>query len=165
MDKKNNITEITNNYALLLLTSRLLSYELQLKEANLLMNSTPNEYTYNQIQDLKSIISDLKHAITVLEKEYNKKTKTNLPEGWNSVDITPPNKLIQLIDTIGNIVRAYPYYITFKLNIVGKTNNPKDEWDGIVPCEPYWDGTWMVNMSDLMPEFTNPIGWKEIDDK
>ena len=65
-----NIAAVSSRFSLLMLTSRLLSMELQLKEANLTMGQNPNQYTNNEITILKPMIEDLRKAVAVLQNGY-----------------------------------------------------------------------------------------------
>ena len=65
-----NIADVSSRFSLLTLTSRLLSMELQLKEANLTMGQNPNQYTDNEIEMLKPMIEDLRRAVAVLQNGY-----------------------------------------------------------------------------------------------
>jgi len=65
-----NIAAVNSRFSLLMLTSRLLTLELQLKEANLTMGQNPNQYTDNEIEMLKPMIEDLRKAVAVLQNGY-----------------------------------------------------------------------------------------------
>ena len=65
-----NIAAVSSCFSLLMLTSRLLALELQLKEANLTMVQNPNQYTDNEIEMLKPMIEDLRKAVAVLQNGY-----------------------------------------------------------------------------------------------
>jgi hypothetical protein len=65
-----NIAAVSSRFSLLMLTSRLLALELQLKEANLTMVQNPNQYTDNEIEMLKPMIEDLRKAVAVLQNGY-----------------------------------------------------------------------------------------------
>jgi hypothetical protein len=65
-----NIADVSSRFSLLMLTSRLLSMELQLKEANLTMGQNPNQYTDNEIEMLKPMIEDLRKAVAILQNGY-----------------------------------------------------------------------------------------------
>ena len=64
-----NIAAVSSRFSLLMLTSRLLALELQLKEANLTMVQNPNQYTDNEIEMLKPMIEDLRKAVAVLQAD------------------------------------------------------------------------------------------------
>lgn len=64
------IADVRNRFSFLMLTSRLLTLELQLKEANLIMAQNPNQYTDNEIEMLKSMIEDLHKAVAILQNGY-----------------------------------------------------------------------------------------------
>ena len=65
-----NIGAVSSRFSLLMLTSRLLTLELQLKEANLNMAHNPNQYTDNEIENIKPAIEDLRNAVAVLQNGY-----------------------------------------------------------------------------------------------
>lgn len=58
-----------------------------------------------------------------------------LPEGYNSIDITPTNEFLDVIDENGVIGRAYPTFYHEKL-IEGK----------VFHCPKYWDRGWIVEL-------------------
>lgn len=64
------LPDIGGRFSFLMLTSRLLTLELQLKEANLMMAQNPNQYTDNEIEILKPMIEDLRKAVAVLQNGY-----------------------------------------------------------------------------------------------
>ena len=64
------IGDVSSRFSLLMLSSRLLTLELQLKEANLTMHQNPNQYTDNEIETIKPMIEDLRKAVAVLENGY-----------------------------------------------------------------------------------------------
>lgn len=61
---------ISNRFSLLILTSRLLTLELELKEANLQMLTYPNEFTDKQIATITPMIEDLRKAVSILSNGY-----------------------------------------------------------------------------------------------
>jgi hypothetical protein len=65
-----NIAAVSSRFSLLMLTSRLLALELQLKEAILTMGQNPNQYTDKEIEMLKPMIEDLRKAVAVLQNGY-----------------------------------------------------------------------------------------------
>jgi len=70
--------------------------------------------------------------------------------GWRTS--TPPDRLLEVKDKLGNIGRAQPIFNTF--NIVN---------DKVVPCEPEWSGGWMIKMEGMELNIHAPIvGWREI---
>lgn len=81
------------------------------------------------------------------------KTKT-----WNELTVTPPDGLVQVIDDKGKKAYAYPTIYPFD---VGKQINGK--WTSpITPCEPYWDGGWMVACEGINTGIGKIVGWKTI---
>ena len=67
---QSNIGAVSSRFSLLMLTSRLLTLELELKEANLQMLTYPNEFTDQQIAVITPMIEDLRKAVAVLENGY-----------------------------------------------------------------------------------------------
>jgi hypothetical protein len=83
-----------------------------------------------------------------------------LPEGWNSLEQTPPDQMVKVIDVNGNTSFAQPTWYPFKV-----VPNPKrsGKWSSdVVSCEPYWDGGWMIQCVGLTSEIEEVIGWKLI---
>lgn len=64
------LSDVSSRFSFLMLTSRLLTLELQLEEANLMMAYNPNQYTYNEVEILKPMIEDLRKAVAVLQNGY-----------------------------------------------------------------------------------------------
>lgn len=88
-----------------------------------------------------------------------------LPEGYNSIDITPPDELVRVIDENGKIANAYPTWYPFKV-VASKTKSGKFTSD-IVSCDPYWDGGWMIEygFSEKMTDkIGRIIGWRKLDE-
>mgnify|MGYP003603978813 CR=1 FL=1 len=65
-----DIADVSSRFSLLMLTSRLLTLELELKEANLGMLTYPNEFTDQQISVITPMIEDLRKAVAVLQNGY-----------------------------------------------------------------------------------------------
>jgi len=64
------IHDVSCRFSLLMLTARLLTLELELKEANLQMIAYPNEYTDKQIETITPMIYDLRRAVALLQNDY-----------------------------------------------------------------------------------------------
>jgi len=64
------IHDVSNHFSLLMLTARLLTLELELKEANLRMITYPNDYTDKQIEVITPMIYDLRRAVALLQNGY-----------------------------------------------------------------------------------------------
>lgn len=80
-----------------------------------------------------------------------------LSDGWLSLDIIPPDELVTVIDSKGNIEEAYPTWYSFKVS----NQNINGKWTSdIVPCEPYWDGGWLINCEGISTKLENIIAWK-----
>lgn len=81
-----------------------------------------------------------------------------LAAGWYAVTETPPDELVKVIDKNGRKGFAYPTYYPFK---VSKSNGGK--WtSSVIPCEPYWDGGWMIAVSigNLTSNLEEIVGWR-----
>lgn len=81
-----------------------------------------------------------------------------LPAGWSTVSETPPDELVKVIDKNGRKGFAYPTYYPFKTGqpTGGKWTSP------VIPCEPYWDGGWMVSVpkGKLISDLEEIVGWR-----
>ena len=84
---------------------------------------------------------------------------TKLPEGYNSIDITPPDELLRIIDENGKTANGIPTWYPFKV-VPSKTKSGKFTSD-IVPCEPYWDGGWMIECLMINVQIGRIIGWRK----
>ncbi len=65
---------------------------------------------------------------------------------WRSLDVTPPDKTkLELMDAIGKTAFGFATWYPFRSESMGGgIYNVK-----ITHCEPYWDGGFMVDVSDL----------------
>ena len=81
---------------------------------------------------------------------------------WNNLDIQPPNEFVEVMDEKGNTAFAEPTYYPFK---VGKSKGRK--WSSpVIPCEPYWDGGWLILAKGLENTLeSNIVKWKKINNK
>ena len=86
-------------------------------------------------------------------------SKPMLPAGWNGIDVAPPDTTVEVIDAEGRRALAEPTYYPFKV-----VRNPKKTGkrsSDVVPCEPYWDGGWMVLCGlDLLSPVGTIVGWR-----
>jgi len=82
------------------------------------------------------------------------------PEGWNGLDNTPPDKLLEVIDAEGNTGVAYPTWYPF--TVVPNPNKTGKWTSDVVPCDPYWDGCWLVKADGLECKVGDVIGWRHI---
>jgi hypothetical protein len=79
---------------------------------------------------------------------------------WHSINFTPPDKLVEVIDKNNNIGYAYPTYYPFK---VGENKTGRKWGNEITPCKPYWDGGWMIQNKRLEKVINSEIvGWRII---
>lgn len=86
------------------------------------------------------------------------KKEVILPKGWLPVTETPPDELVKVVDENGMVGFAYPCYRPFKTGepTGGKWTSPA------IPCEPYWDGGWMVSVppGSLSITLQKIVGWR-----
>lgn len=77
---------------------------------------------------------------------------------WHSLDVQPPDSLVEVQDENGNIAKAYPTYYPFK---VGKNKTGRRWGSEIIHCEPYWDGGWMIECEGLESNIdSNIVRWR-----
>jgi hypothetical protein len=86
-------------------------------------------------------------------------TEDNLKAEWNCLTDTPPDELVEVIDAEGNKALAYPTFYPFK--VVANPNKVGKWTTDVVPCEPYWDGGWIIECEGLTSNFKNVVGWKK----
>ena len=67
---QSNIGAVSSRFSLLMLSAKLLTLELQYKEANLQMLEYPNEYSDNVLREITPMLEDLRRAVSVLENGY-----------------------------------------------------------------------------------------------
>ena len=83
-------------------------------------------------------------------------SKPMLPAGWNGLDVVPEDTEVEVIDADGNTAFAQPTYYPF---IVGERTGGK--WTNkITPCEPYWDGGWLIGCVGLDCPVGDVVGWR-----
>lgn len=66
----------------------------------------------------------------------------NTNSKWFDLQITPPDKIVEVLTTNHDILLAQPTYYPFK--VVNNPNKPGKWGSNIEKCEPYWDGGWLV---------------------
>lgn len=86
---------------------------------------------------------------------------------WNSLDILPPDKMLEVKDKNGRIAFAQPTYYPFEV-----VKMPGDElkqwgWRGTPVFHedniPKWDGGWMIQPNDgLTLNFDTVLFWREV---
>ena len=88
-----------------------------------------------------------------------------IPEGWNPLSTTPPDKLVEVIDTDGNTAFAQPTYFPFE--VVKKPGDERKPWGWRGTPVFYedevsrWDGNWLVGMEGITcSNIGTIIGWK-----
>lgn len=79
-------------------------------------------------------------------------------DDWNNISIPPPDKIVRCRDEKGNIFIAKPIYYPFK---IGKSNAHFLHGE-IMYCEPYWDGSWQVQVTGGKLPIHKIIEWKLI---
>jgi hypothetical protein len=85
---------------------------------------------------------------------------TILPADWRGLSDTPPDELVEVIDSKGNKALAYPTWYPFK--VVSNSNKIGKWTSDIVPCKPYWDGGWLIECVGLSKSIETVVGWKPI---
>jgi hypothetical protein len=94
------------------------------------------------------------------EKQNGNISKPMLPTDWRGLSDTPPDELVEVIDSKGNKALAYPTWYPFK---VVPNSKKIGKWTShIVPCEPYWDGGWLIECAGLSNSIETVVGWKPI---
>lgn len=74
---------------------------------------------------------------------------------WNKPNVTPPDQLVEVRNEKGHLARAFPTYYPF---IFCKESGK------VEPCDPYWDGGWMIEC-DLSHIFEGKVSeWRLIDE-
>lgn len=72
---------------------------------------------------------------------------------WKSIKETPPEQMLEVRDEFGNEAYAEPCYYPFRVE--PDPENPQTWGSKVVPCEPEWDGSWMI----LAENLENPLKW------
>ena len=84
-------------------------------------------------------------------------SKPMLPAGWNGLDVVPEDTEVEVIDAEGNTAFAQPTYDPFKV----VPQAPFTKWSSkIEPCEPYWDGGWLIACVGLDCPVGDVVGWR-----
>lgn len=77
---------------------------------------------------------------------------------WHLLDVQPPDELVEVQDDNGNIAKAYPTYYPFMLD-ENKTGGKISS--NVIHCEPYWDGSWMIQCEGLESNIdSNIVRWR-----
>ena len=88
-----------------------------------------------------------------------------LISGWHTLELTPPNKRVQVKDVNGNIALAYPTYYPFEVKklegdeskLYGFRGTPIFYGNGIEK----WDGGWMILCEGLTSKIdSNIVRWR-----
>jgi hypothetical protein len=90
--------------------------------------------------------------------------------GWHTIELTPPNKRLQVKDKNGNIAFAEPTYYPFEIKHFPGDENKLYGWrgtpvffkDGVEK----WDGGWMILCNKhLTNDVDDIMQWREIPNK
>ena len=77
-----------------------------------------------------------------------KNNLNNIPEGWNSLDSTPPDTFVEVVDKDGITAFAQPTYYPFKVEKREGDEGKMYGWRGTVVHHEdgvaRWDGGWMI---------------------
>jgi len=100
-------------------------------------------------------------AFKNLVQDWKSWCNKKFPTDWHSITETPPDELVEVIDSEGRTAFAYPGWFPFRTIPNPNSNAP---WAStIVPCEPYWDGSWFIRCFGLEVHSIGAIvGWKPI---
>lgn len=77
---------------------------------------------------------------------------------WLTTKETPPDELVEVIDKDGNTGFAYPTWYPFK--VVPNPHKTGKWTSDVVPCEPYWDGGWLIKCEGLTSRVGDVVGWR-----
>lgn len=79
-------------------------------------------------------------------------------ERWNTIEVTPPNKMLTIKDEFGNTGFAQPSFYDFFL-----VPQPGPKYNcSVIKCDEYWDGGWLVLAVGLSSPIKGKIiSWKE----
>lgn len=82
-------------------------------------------------------------------------------EGWNNLDITPPDELLEVIDAKGNICKAHPSFYPYQKVPAMKYPEGSARIDAI---NPYWDGGWIIQSGVERDKlrFEQVVQWRKI---
>ncbi len=71
---------------------------------------------------------------------------------WNHISVTPPDRLLQVMDWNGNVAIAQPTYYPFIFS------NGE-----VIQCESHWDGGWMVQRKGMDEfELGKFLAWRDL---
>ena len=95
------------------------------------------------------------NAMTELE-ELLVKNNGVLPvvNGWHTLEIQPPDEMVEVEDKNGNRAWAIPTYYPFRL---GENKTGRKWGSEVTHCEPYWDGGWMIQCEGLTSNIDSDI--------
>ena len=74
--------------------------------------------------------------------------------GWHTLEIEPPDEMVEVEDKNGNRAIAIPTYYPFKF---GENKTGRKWGSEVIPCEPYWDGGWMIQCEGLISNIDSDI--------
>jgi hypothetical protein len=89
-----------------------------------------------------------------------------LPDGWNGLSQTPPEKFVEVIDADGKTAFAEPTYYPFDVVRMAGDERKQWGWRGTVVWhqdgQKRWDGGWMIAAVGMtLREIGTIIGWRE----
>ena len=84
-----------------------------------------------------------------------------LISGWHTLDLTPPNKRVQVKDINGNIALAEPTYYSFEVKKLEGDERKQWGWRGTPAFYgngiEKWDGGWMILCEGLSSKIDSDI--------
>jgi hypothetical protein len=101
----------------------------------------------------------MKHIIKLLR--LTKAYFILLVSGWHTLDLTPPNKRVQVKDINGNIAWADPTYYPFEVKKLEGDERKQWGWRGTPVFYgngiEKWDGGWMILCEGLSSKIDSDI--------
>lgn len=96
-------------------------------------------------------------------------SEVTFPEGWNNLDIIPPNTFVEVIDAEGRTAYARPGYYPFEVKKLPGDESKPWGWRGTPVPYPdgveRWDGSWFINVGMEIDKIGTVIGWRLIKQK
>ena len=85
---------------------------------------------------------------------------------WLSLEQTPPDEFVEVMDKDGNIAFAQPTYFPFVVEKREGDENKRWGWRGTPVFhedgKSHWDGGWMIKCIGLTNKVGNVISWRKI---
>jgi hypothetical protein len=87
--------------------------------------------------------------------------------GWNTLDLTPPNRRVMVKDMNGNIAFAYPTYYPFEIKKLDGDDRKPYGWRGTPIFYENniekWDGGWMILYKGLTSTINSEVKyWRNL---